>query len=236
MTSNTPQKPQTALIVGASRGLGLALVEEYLKRGWQVIGTVRGDKHTPLHDLQASSDGRLEIAHLDIDAPEQIDALHAHLKGRSLDVLFVNAGVAIEADKPIGKVSTDGFTRMMVTNALSPMRVIETLDTLVAPGGVIAVMSSGLGSVANNVDGGWEPYRASKAALNTLMRSYASRHTESGHTLLLIAPGWVRTDMGGPDAALDISESIPLVVDVVTRQAGHDGLQYLNRLGETLPW
>lgn len=235
MTS-TEQTQQTALIVGASRGLGLALAAEYLKRGWQVIGTVRGPNHTPLHDLQASSGQRLEIEHLDIDAPEQIAALHARLKSRTLDVLFVNAGVAIEADKPIGDVSTDGFTRMMVTNALSPMRVVETLDGLVASHGVIAAMSSGLGSVANNTDGGWEPYRASKAALNTLMRSYASRQPEPTRTLLLIAPGWVRTDMGGADAALDISESIPLVVDVVTAQTGRGGLQYLNRLGETLPW
>jgi NAD(P)-dependent dehydrogenase (short-subunit alcohol dehydrogenase family) len=233
MTSNTQQ---TALIIGASRGLGLALAAEYLKRGWQVIATVRAPNHTPLHDLQASSGQRLEIEHLDIDAPEQIAALRARLKGRALDVLFVNAGVAIEADKSIGDVSTEGFTRMMVTNALSPMRVIETLDALVAPRGAIVVMSSGLGSVANNIDGGWESYRASKAALNTLMRSYASRQPDPGRTLLLIAPGWVRTDMGGPDAALDVSESIPLVVDVVTQQTGRSGLQFLNRLGETMPW
>lgn len=232
----TPDKQQTALIVGASRGLGLALAAEYLKRGWQVIATVRGSARTPLHDLQATAGDRLEIEALDIDVPEQLAALRGRLKGRVLDVLFVNAGVAIEAEKTIGEVSTEGFIRTMVTNALSPMRVIETLDMLVAPGGAIAVMSSGLGSVANNTDGGWEPYRASKAALNTLMRSYASRQPEPGRSLLLIAPGWVRTDMGGPDAALDVSESIPLVVDVVTRQTGRGGLQFLNRLGETMPW
>lgn len=235
MTS-TEQKQQTALIVGASRGLGLALAEEYLKRGWQVIGTVRGDKPTPLHQLKASSGGRLEIEQLDIDLPEQLAALHERLQGRALDLLFVNAGVAIEADKPIGDVSTDGFVRTMLTNALSPMRVIETLDDLVTPGGAIVAMSSGLGSVANNTGGGWEPYRASKAALNTLMRSYAVRQPEPTRTLLLIAPGWVRTDMGGSEAALDVSESIPRVVDVVTAHTGRGGLQYLNYLGETVPW
>ena len=88
----------------------------------------------------------------------------------------------------------------------------------------------------NNADGGWEGYRASKAALNTLMRSYAARQRESSRTLLLIAPGWVRTDMGGNDAALDVSESIPRVVDVVTAQTGRKGLQYLNYQGETVPW
>lgn len=236
MTSNEQQKQQTALIVGASRGLGCALAEEYLKRGWQVIATVRGQASTPLHDLQAAAGNRLEIEHLDIDVPEEIRALRQRLEGRSIDVLFVNAGVSLEQDKTAAQMDTDAFTRMMVTNALSPMRVIEALDSLVAPGGVIAAMSSGLGSVANNQDGGWEGYRASKAALNTLMRSYAARQLVATRTLLLIAPGWVRTDMGGDNATLEISDSIPRVVDVLTAQTGCAGLQYLNRLGETVPW
>lgn len=236
MTSNEQQKRQTALIVGASRGLGLALAEEYLKRGWRVIGTVRGTTPTPLHALQASAGDRLLVEHLDIDVPEQLAALHERLAGEPIDVLFVNAGVALDTDKPIGELDIDAFVRMMVTNALSPMRVIETLHDRVAPGGVIAAMSSGLASVANNTNGGWEGYRASKAALNTLMRSYAARQPIATRTLLLIAPGWVRTDMGGPDAMLEISESIPRVVDVVTAQTGCAGLQYLNRLGETVPW
>jgi len=168
--------------------------------------------------------------------PEDIKALRQHLDGRPIDVLFVNAGVAIEQDKTAAEMETGAFTRMMVTNALSPMRVIEALDALVAPGGVIAAMSSGLASVANNTDGGWEGYRASKAALNTLMRSYAARQPVATRTLLLIAPGWVRTDMGGAEAPLEISDSIPRVVDVVTSQTGCAGLQYLNRLGETVPW
>jgi NAD(P)-dependent dehydrogenase (short-subunit alcohol dehydrogenase family) len=228
-------KEQTALIVGASRGLGLALASEYLKRGWQVIATVRGSS-TPLHDLKPSAGDRLEIEHLDIDVPGDIEALQRRLAGRTLDVLFVNAGIAIDSEKTIGEISTEAFTSMMVTNALSPMRVIETLDSLVAPGGVIAAMSSGLASIGNNTGGGWEAYRASKAALNTLMRSYAARQPVPTRTLLLMAPGWVRTDMGGQGAALEVNESIPLVVDVVTTQTGCSGLQYLNRLGETVPW
>ncbi|HET6554746.1 MAG TPA: SDR family NAD(P)-dependent oxidoreductase [Dyella sp.] len=235
MTSSEQQKQQTALIVGASRGLGLALASEYLKRGWRVIATVRGSG-TPLHQLQPQSGDRLEIEHLDIDATGDIEALRQRLDDRSIDLLFVNAGIAIDSDKTIGQLGTEAFTRMMVTNALSPMRVIEAFDSLVAPGGVIAAMSSGLASVANNTDGGWEGYRASKAALNTLMRSYAARQPEPARTLLLMAPGWVRTEMGGPGATLDISESIPLVVDVMTAQTGRGGLKYLNRLGETLPW
>src|SRR3977135_294885 len=91
----------------------------------------------------------------------------------------------------IADVSTQEFVRVMVTNALSPMRVIERLHDLVAPTGMIGVMSSGQGSVTNNENGGYEVYRASKAALNTLMRSFAARHRDDKRSFLLMAPGWV---------------------------------------------
>ena len=124
----------------------------------------------------------------------------------------------------------------MVTNALSPMRVVETFKDLVPPAGTIAIMSSGLGSVSNNETGGYEVYRASKAALNTLMRSFAARHHDDPRTLLLLAPGWVRTDMGGPEAQLSVSDSIPNLVKVIEAQEGKGGLQFLDYLGRAVSW
>ena len=96
-------------------------------------------------------------------------------------------------------------------------------------------MSSGLGSVTNNDRGGYEVYRASKAALNTLMRSFAARTQSEGRRLFVMAPGWVRTDMGGPDAPLGIEDSIPKLTDVLTAP-GEAGLRYLDYLGRTVPW
>ena len=231
-----PQPPSTALILGASRGLGLALAAEYLKRGWRVIATVRGSKKGDLHALAAKADGRLEIETVDIDVPEQVAALRQRLDGRALDLLFVNAGVTNDKHQPVGQVPTSEFVRLMVTNALSPMRVIEGFESLVPPTGTIGVMSSGLGSVADNDRGGWEVYRASKAALNTLMRSFAARHAGDPRAMVIIAPGWVRTDMGGAEATLGIEDSIPKVVDTITRRTGKPGLSYLNYLGETVRW
>jgi NAD(P)-dependent dehydrogenase (short-subunit alcohol dehydrogenase family) len=124
----------------------------------------------------------------------------------------------------------------MVTNALSPMRVIETLSALVDPSGTIAIMSSGQGSITNNERGGFEIYRASKSALNQLMRSYAARHHNDTRTLLLMAPGWVKTELGGPDARLTIQESIPHLVNTIDSQRSRTGLQYLDYLGQTVPW
>ncbi|CAA2140513.1 SDR family NAD(P)-dependent oxidoreductase [Hyphomicrobium sp. ghe19] len=228
-------KPK-ALIVGASRGLGLAMAEEYLSRGWDVVGTVRGNGRTALHDLKDKHGAALQIESVDIIEQDQIAALRERLAGQTFDLLFVNSGVANGPGEAVGSISTDEFIRVMVTNALGPMRVIAALDDLVTPTGTIGVMSSGLGSVGDNEDGGWEVYRGSKAALNTFMRSYAAEHRKGGRSLVIISPGWVRTDMGGPHATLDVSESIPRVVDVIAAQSGKRGLSYLNYMGKTVRW
>ena len=227
---------KSALLIGASRGLGYALAEEYLKRGWRVIATERGGARSKLHDLADSIGGLLEIETVDITEPTEVAALRARLAAKRFDLLFVNAGVKNDDRETIADVSTEEFVRVMVTNALSPMRVIETLQDLVPAAGAIAVMSSGQGSVGNNENGGYEVYRGSKAALNTFMRSFAARHRDDPRTLLLLAPGWVRTDMGGPKARLAVEDSIPNLVDTIEAQAGKPGLQYLDYLGRTVAW
>jgi NAD(P)-dependent dehydrogenase (short-subunit alcohol dehydrogenase family) len=227
---------KTALIIGASRGLGLGLAREYLTRGWHVVGTVRGPTRTALHDLADQHPDRLEIETVDINAPAQVDALHKRLADRHLDLLFVNAGVSNGFTETVGDVTDETFVHVMITNALSPMRMVERFESLIPANGAIAVMSSGLGSVAENDAGGWEVYRASKAALNTLMRSFAARHAGDPRSLLLIAPGWVRTDMGGPSALLEVDTSIRGVVDTITARSGTPGVQFVNYQGNTIRW
>lgn len=227
---------KSLLLVGASRGLGLAIAEQYLERGWHVVGTVRDAAGTKLHDLRERWNGQLEIETVDITVPDQVRALRGRLEGRTFDFLFVSAGVKNDDRETIADVSTEEFVRVLVTNALSPMRVVEALRDLVDPDGTIAIMSSGQGSVTNNESGGFEVYRASKAALNTLMRSFAARHAGDQRTLLLLAPGWVRTDMGGPEAHLSIEDSIPNLVKTIQAQHGKPGLQYLDYRGRTVPW
>jgi NAD(P)-dependent dehydrogenase (short-subunit alcohol dehydrogenase family) len=225
---------KTLLLIGASRGLGLALAEEYLKRGWRVMATERSRSTSQLHTLLKGYDGRLDIETLDITYPDQLAALRARLASRQFDMLFVNAGIGTR--DMLADISTEEFIRMMVTNALSPMRVVESLQELVLATGTIGIMSSGQGSITNNENGHYEIYRASKAALNMLMRSFAARHADVQRTLLLMAPGWVRTDLGGPEARLSIEESIPNLANTMDAQAGVAGLQYLDYLGRKVPW
>ncbi|WP_020658892.1 SDR family NAD(P)-dependent oxidoreductase [Amycolatopsis benzoatilytica] len=227
---------KTALIVGASRGLGYALTAEFLSRGWRVTATER----TPsaLHELAESAEGRLTVETVDITVPEQVAALRERLARSAFDLLYVNAGTNYTTDPSatVADVSTEDFARVMVTNVLSPLRVIETLQDLVRATGTIGVMSSGQGSIADNTKGGFEVYRASKSALNQLMRSFAARHADDPRTLLLMAPGWVKTELGGPGARLTIDESIPGVADTIEAYAGKGGLHYLDREGKTVNW
>ncbi|KAB7765669.1 3-oxoacyl-ACP reductase [Xanthomonas sp. LMG 12462] len=228
--------PKTVLLIGASRGLGLAMAEGYLRRGWCVIATERAGTPSALYGLAAEYPQTLRIECVDITVPAQLAALRARLEGEVLDLLFVNAGVKNDDRETVADVATDEFVRVMVTNALSPMRAIETLRDLVRDTGSIGVMSSGQGSIANNTNGQYEIYRSSKVALNMLMRSYAARHRDSAHTLLLMAPGWVRTDMGGPQARLSIDDSIPPLLDTIDAARGRGGLHYLDYLGRVVPW
>lgn len=239
--SENPASPgnavPTVLIVGASRGLGHALAAEFLKREWNVVGTVRASGgRTALHDLADGFPGRVGIEVLDITEPAQIAALRTRLSSRTFEMLFVNAGRTSSDQLPIGQVATDDFVDVMVTNALSPMRVIEGLEDLVTPDGLIGVMSSGQGSITNNTTALREVYRGSKAALNMFMRSFAVRQSASERAFVLMAPGWIKTDLGGPDAPFTIEEAVPAVVDVLLAKRSRPGLEYLDRFGQTVPW
>jgi NAD(P)-dependent dehydrogenase (short-subunit alcohol dehydrogenase family) len=223
---------RTALIVGASRGLGLGLVQRHLERGWSVIATVRG----PSPALDALSGARLRIETLDITSVAQIDALAARLGETRLDLLFVNAGILDHRDRLGPDTPDDEFAHLMLTNALAPVRVIARLAALVPGAGVVAAMSSGLGSVANNRTAGNEAYRASKAALNTLLRSVAVRDAASGRTYLAVDPGWVKTDMGGADAMLDVATSTAGIADMLESRRGSGGSSFVTYRDSEVAW
>ncbi|MGY2290952.1 SDR family NAD(P)-dependent oxidoreductase [Pseudomonas sp. SDO528_S397] len=224
----------TCLIVGASRGLGLALAEEYCARGYQVIATSRGDC-AALEALKAQYAAQLALEHVDIADLASVRALQARLSGVRLNTLFVNAGICKANELSTLQVDEQDFVDMLLTNALSPLRVVELFHGQLEQGGVVAVMSSELGSIGAN-PGVWELYSASKAALNMLMKAFCARHQDDTLAYRLVAPGWVRTAMGGPNAVLSIEQSIPFVVTTLQQQAGVPGLKFIERHGATLPW
>lgn len=223
--------PRIALLVGASRGLGLGLAREYLARGWRVVATAR-ENDSALRAL--GRDDRLAVEHVDIVDQTAIAALHRRLAAERFDLLFVIAGISGAPEPPIHAVPPDEAARIFLTNAYYPVCFAEAFVDLVCPAGSIAFMSSFLGSITSNSDGGWEAYRASKAALNMLARSFSVRHPQYG--ILSVSPGWVRTDMGGPDAPLDVATSVRCVADAIAAREGRPGHVYVHYDGHELPW
>jgi NAD(P)-dependent dehydrogenase (short-subunit alcohol dehydrogenase family) len=228
---------QTALIVGASRGIGLGLVGEFERRGWDVTGTARDPaKASALNEVAQNSGGRVQVEAVDTADAKSVAALRDKLDGQTFDLIVVNAGVGGPQANP-RTVSDDDFTRLFVTNSLAPVRFAEMFVKQVKPHtGVIGLMTSGLGSVEGASAGGVELYRASKAALNSFTRSFAARHKDKGLAVLSLHPGWVKTDMGGPNAAIDVATSVKGLADVVERAQKDRKDGFFDYKGETLPW
>lgn len=229
---------RTALVVGASRGLGLGLVEELAGRGWTVIATLRTEgSGEALRALASESGGRVHIEMCDLEDPASIDALAARLAGETLDLLFVNAGISIRLGKA-GDATRDDVARIFLTNTVGPIHVAEALLERMRDGtGVIAMMTSGLGSVSRSFRGGAaDLYSASKAALNKLTRSFTLSLGDHKLTVLSISPGWVRTDMGGPSAMLSVEDSVKGIVDVVEQKAGTGEHGFYGHDGQAVPW
>jgi NAD(P)-dependent dehydrogenase (short-subunit alcohol dehydrogenase family) len=224
---------QTALLFGASRGLGLGLAREYLSRGWRVIATARDDA-SKLEALGKTATNNLRIERVDISDPDGVSAMCKRLAGEKLDLLFLVAGISGSVPKPLHEVSADEAARVYLVNSYYPIVAAQILAPLLEPAGTVAFMSSRLGSIALNDYGQWETYRLSKAALNMGARSFFHRHP--GLAVLSVAPGWVRTDMGGPSATFDVETSCRNVANAIEKHSRVAGHRYVNYDGDELPW
>jgi NAD(P)-dependent dehydrogenase (short-subunit alcohol dehydrogenase family) len=226
-----------AIIVGASRGLGLGLAREFARRGWQVTATARSAAAaTELVDEVAASYEGIAVEEVDLDRPESVDALVIRLADRRFGLVFINAGVSGPQHQSADIATPQEVGALMYTNAVAPIRLARRLLPLLIDGGTLAFMSSDMGSVAGNLSGGMELYRASKAALNSLTRSFVATDVEDRPiAVLTMNPGWVRTAMGGADAPLAVEESVAGLADVIEakRPPGH---RFLDYRGAELPW
>ncbi|WP_322105215.1 SDR family oxidoreductase [Paraburkholderia sp. J41] len=204
---------KTALIVGASCGLGFEAVRQYRKAGWRVLATARAPEA-----LQALGEAGAQAFSLDITRPEEIAALGWKLDGERLDAVLINSGVYGPRTEGVEVVAAEDFEYVMNTNVRGPMQLIPVLLPLVeAAHGVLAVVSSRMGSIAQATGTtGWL-YRASKAALNDALRITALQTRRA--TCVSLHPGWVRTEMGGANAAIDVAASVAGMREVIAEAA-----------------
>jgi NAD(P)-dependent dehydrogenase (short-subunit alcohol dehydrogenase family) len=229
----------TVLITGASRGLGLEFTRQYLAEGDTVIAAARdpGAAHA-LQQLERDSRGRLTVVELDVADASSVRRAAARLPPSPIDVLINCAGVFGGHGQAIGSIDYDAWMKVLDVNAFGPMRVCEAFLDRVAQSDrrIIVTITSGLGSVADNASGGYIAYRTSKAAVNMAMRTAAIDLRPRGLTCVVLNPGWVKTDMGGPNAPLAPEQSVSAMRRVIAKLGPNDSGRFYNYDGREYPW
>jgi len=229
----------TVLVTGANRGLGLEFVRQYAADGWRVVAACRDPGAAgELNRLAAESGGRISVIALDVSDPASVRAAAQSLAGASIDLLINNAGVGSPRGQKLGALDYAAWARVLDVNTLGPMRVTEAfIDHLAAGGGKkVVTITSGMGSIADNGSGGSYAYRSSKAAVNMVVKSLSLDLAPRGITCIVMNPGWVRTDMGGPGGKISPEESIAAMRKVIAKLTPTDSGKFFNYDGGQYPW
>ncbi|HWZ70979.1 MAG TPA: SDR family oxidoreductase [Casimicrobiaceae bacterium] len=220
-----------ALITGANRGLGLEFTRQYMRDGWQVIGCCRNPDAA--HEL---ADAGAEVMKLDVTQAADVTAASKRLAATSIDLVVCNAGVAGARAPVLSPVTQADFDQVMRTNVLGPMWVSAALADHILPGGKIAYLSSRMGSIGLMTNAGSALYRASKAALNAVVKAVALELASRGVTAIALHPGWVKTDMGGAGADIDAETSVAGMRAVIERARSDVSGHFFDYTGKELPW
>jgi NAD(P)-dependent dehydrogenase (short-subunit alcohol dehydrogenase family) len=224
----------TVLITGANRGLGLEFSRQYAADGWRVIACCRTPGNAP--ELKKLG-GKIEVRALDVASQESIRHLAKALAGTPIDVLINNAGIHGDR-RPFGETDVALWKRIFEVNTIAPIQVLAALlDNVIASAQKkVANISSKVGSIGDGPSGGSYAYRTSKTALNMAMVNAAHELRNHGITILLLHPGWVQTDMGGPSAPVTIEQSITGMRRVIDKATQAETGHFYDYTGRQLPW
>jgi len=225
--------PQTVLITGANRGVGLALAEQFKQQGYHVIATARKPEQA-----QALKALGVQIEQLDVVSADSVGKLAAKLKGQRIDVLLNNAGIGGHGTPSFAQLDIEQLQQVLNVNSLGALRVTQALLANMegSKQKVVANISSIMGSTGLNEGGGALGYRASKAALNNFTKSLAVEYGQRGYVFVVLHPGWVRTDMGTDRATYSTAESAAGLYDVIAGLDVEDNGLFYDFQGKALAW
>lgn len=223
----------TVLLTGANRGIGLAFAGAYAADGWRVLATCRNPRAAG--ELGAVK-GDVQVHPLDVADDGAIGALAQSLKGEAIDLLINNAGIS--ADDAFGRTDTDDWLRAFLINSIAPIHVLEAFLPHLERGRekTAVALTSKMGSIADNGSGGSYIYRSSKAALNAAMKSAAIDLRPRGIKVAVFHPGWVRTEMGGPNGLIDTTASVAGLRAKIAALTPAESGGFFNYDGKALPW
>lgn len=218
---------KTACIIGASRGIGLGLARQFAAQGYTVHATQRSHSEELARSVKDSG-GAIQLHHVDVTDSDSVAALASKIPAGTLDVLVMNAGVYGGSDQALDDLARGNVADIIMTNAVCPMQAAVTLMPAMKQGGSIGMMSSKMGSISDS-SGGSNLYRLSKVSQNMLARSLFEKHAKDRSiSVLSLHPGWVQTDMGGPNALIDVDTSVTGMIALLEaeRPAEHRFLAY----------
>jgi len=230
---------QRAIVVGASRGIGLGLVRELLLQQWSVIATLRDINRVPddLKQLLAEYPDQLELAELDLSHLDTANMITSKYSEGSIDLLLVSAGIAGPEHQRVEQSQPNEIVDLFWVNSIAPVTIARKFLPLMKANSLIAFMSSRMGSVALNDDGSMELYRASKAALNSISRGFAQNEAIPLNIgVLNLHPGWVQTEMGGSQAPVTVKESTAGLVKVIQASIGSNQHKFIDFQGHEMAW
>jgi NAD(P)-dependent dehydrogenase (short-subunit alcohol dehydrogenase family) len=228
----------TVLITGTNRGIGLEFVKKCLQQGDRVIATCRDISAAT--DLKALADGseNLQLVELDVADYETLQSFPQRLDGVAIDVFINNAGVYGPKDTGFGEVDGQFWSDVLHINAIAPMLLTQLIIDNLRSGvdKKLLYVSSKMGSIDDNGGGGSYVYRSSKTALNSVVKSLSIDLGNEGFTVAVLHPGWVLTDMGGPNALIDTNTSVSGMMEVIANlDKGQNG-SFFNYDGSIIPW
>ncbi len=226
------------LITGANRGIGLTMVRHYLSDGWLVTACCREPEQAiELLSLLEANDG-LSIFQLDVTDYEGVDELAENLAGEPIDLLINNAGYYGPKGSNFGGTDVEEWRQVMEINTIAPLKLLEAFSPHLkqASSATFAVLSSKMGSMGDNSGGGCYIYRSSKAAVNAVVKSLSVDLREDDICVVALHPGWVRTEMGGPNGLIDTEESVVGLKRVLDSLEMSQTGMFFDYLGQEIPW
>ena len=229
----------STLITGANRGLGLEFARQYAAEGWKVYAACRDPRSaSELRRLADTSDHNIQVIGLDVTDLASVKSAAARLDGQAIDLLLNNAGIGGARGQTVGNINYKEWAKVLDVNTIGPMRVSEAFVDHVARSKrkLIVTITSGMGSIADNTSGGSIAYRTSKAAVNMVTRSLAIDLAPLGITCVVVNPGWVLTDMGGPHATMTPAESVKRLRDLIETLGPAQSGKFFNHDGHEYPW
>jgi NAD(P)-dependent dehydrogenase (short-subunit alcohol dehydrogenase family) len=230
---------KSILVTGANRGIGLELVRQFLEQGSNVLACCRSpNRANELLDLKNKFKNELKIYELDVTNNFQIQKLSDELKNETIDIFINNAGVYGQNNVAFGNVDINSWIEVFKTNTIAPLKLIEAFIRQISNSDrkIVATISSELGSITENTTGGDYLYRSSKAAVNIVIKSLAIDLKQKNIIVIALHPGWVKTDMGGPNATLNVEESVRGLREIINNVTLKESGQFLAYDGRKIPW